>query len=140
MRRLFRIFRDERGPTIVGGVFFIANCVLFQGKKHSSFVFFFNLDIDECKLPENNCEQICANLVGSFRCECNSGYELLPDKVNCTNINECIRQPDICANEPNTVCRDTNGSYVCECQNGYRRNLTNICDGMVSKFYFLRSS
>ena len=34
------------------------------------------LDIDECALEINNCEQLCVNLNGSYSCECSEGYEV----------------------------------------------------------------
>ncbi|KFM28703.1 Vacuolar-sorting receptor 1 [Auxenochlorella protothecoides] len=34
-------------------------------------------DIDECATELHNCEQVCINTPGSFRCECNKGYKLL---------------------------------------------------------------
>lgn len=32
-------------------------------------------DVDECA-DADTCSQICINLIGSFKCECNAGYEL----------------------------------------------------------------
>ncbi|KAK2079717.1 hypothetical protein QBZ16_002112 [Prototheca wickerhamii] len=32
-------------------------------------------DIDECALGLHNCEQICINTPGSFRCDCKAGYK-----------------------------------------------------------------
>lgn len=34
------------------------------------------LDIDECTLELDSCEQICINLDGSYTCECNEGYDV----------------------------------------------------------------
>ena len=37
------------------------------------------IDIDECSTGVHNCtqNQQCVNSLGTFSCECNSGYELL---------------------------------------------------------------
>uniref|UniRef100_A0A4W4EYL9 Metalloendopeptidase n=1 Tax=Electrophorus electricus TaxID=8005 RepID=A0A4W4EYL9_ELEEL len=39
---------------------------------------------DECLKPDNGgCEQRCVNTLGSFKCACDPGYELAPDKKSC---------------------------------------------------------
>ncbi|MGH0141801.1 UNVERIFIED_CONTAM: hypothetical protein FKN15_026336, partial [Acipenser sinensis] len=39
---------------------------------------------DECAKPDNGgCEQRCVNTLGSYKCACDPGYELAPDKKNC---------------------------------------------------------
>lgn len=39
---------------------------------------------DECTKPDNGgCEQRCVNTLGSFKCACDPGYELAPDKKSC---------------------------------------------------------
>ena len=45
-------------------------------------------DIDECNttafyLRLNNCEQLCENLPGTFRCNCTAGYVLGEDNASC---------------------------------------------------------
>ena len=44
-------------------------------------------DVDECELDTNNCHMnaTCADVIGSFICTCNSGFE--GDGVNCTSKN-----------------------------------------------------
>ena len=40
-------------------------------------------DVNECLVNNGNCEHRCVNTVGSYYCECNSGYMLESDKHNC---------------------------------------------------------
>ncbi|XP_066930439.1 fibrillin-2-like isoform X6 [Clytia hemisphaerica] len=84
-------------------------------------------DIDDCKTEANDCGQVCVNLLGSFRCECNPGFELETNGKNCSDIDECVRQPDICDADANSVCLNTVGSYSCVCKTGFRRDENNIC-------------
>lgn len=45
---------------------------------------FFLSEEDECAKPDNGgCEQRCVNTLGSFKCACDPGYELAPDKKSC---------------------------------------------------------
>jgi len=59
---------------------------------------------DECLKPDNGgCEQRCVNTLGSFKCACDPGYELAPDKKSCEGkrmfvceytAHRCFRLPD----------------------------------------------
>ncbi|KAG9485101.1 hypothetical protein GDO78_008281 [Eleutherodactylus coqui] len=41
-------------------------------------------EIDECSRPDNGgCAQRCVNTLGSYKCVCDPGYELTPDKKSC---------------------------------------------------------
>lgn len=48
-------------------------------------------------------------------CSCNDGFELLPDKQSCKDINECINGDEPCAQ----MCENTVGSYRCSCYAGF---------------------
>ncbi|KAG2466898.1 TLL1 protein, partial [Polypterus senegalus] len=57
---------------------------------------------DECAKPDNGgCEQRCVNTLGSYKCVCDPGYELAPDKKSCeaacggllTKLNGTITTP-----------------------------------------------
>lgn len=40
--------------------------------------------MDECSRPhKGGCEQRCVNTLGSYKCACEPGYELAPDKKSC---------------------------------------------------------
>ena len=41
-------------------------------------------DYDECAGGDNNCQQICTNTIGSYTCQCNTGFRLNDDGRNCT--------------------------------------------------------
>lgn len=50
----------------------------------SDVCIFFLSEEDECAKPDNGgCEQRCVNTLGSFKCACDPGYELAPDKKSC---------------------------------------------------------
>ncbi|XP_078687075.1 uncharacterized protein LOC144919463 isoform X5 [Branchiostoma floridae x Branchiostoma belcheri] len=74
-------------------------------------------DINECRL--NMCHSLatCTNTIGSFRCNCFSGYS--GDGFTCRDINECAptspcHQWAVCTNLP--------GSFMCNCTEGYIGN------------------
>ncbi|TSP36062.1 Latent-transforming growth factor beta-binding protein 3 [Bagarius yarrelli] len=61
----------------------------------------------------------CINTVGSYRCNCHPGNQLIehPAKPRCEDINECL-DPATC---PNAQCENTVGSYECiPCQPGHK--------------------
>ncbi|XP_060090495.1 vitamin K-dependent protein S [Heteronotia binoei] len=81
-------------------------------------------DINECDdLVNRNggCSQICINFPGSYRCSCEDGYFMLPNKLNCRDRNECMLNQNICGT---AQCKNTPGKYECECAEGYAYNST----------------
>lgn len=48
---------------------------------------------------------------GVTHCQCFSGFELAPDKVNCLDINECSKNETLCRS--NEKCINTEGSFKC---------------------------
>ena len=42
------------------------------------------MDINECTDGSNNCQQLCVNFPGGFRCECNLGFQLNADQATCS--------------------------------------------------------
>jgi len=43
-------------------------------------------DLDECRARKDDCQQVCVNTHGSFRCECHSGFILDKDRKTCQGI------------------------------------------------------
>jgi hypothetical protein len=44
------------------------------------------MDINECSADLNRCQQICENMEGSFRCQCDAGFQLNSDQTTCAGI------------------------------------------------------
>jgi len=94
---------------------------------------FCQLDNDECKDPKiNNCQQLCINSKGGFKCACNNGYTLQNDKKSCLDIDECAGN-NKCGCQYNdgvckSTCTNTDGSYNCQCSKGYYKNSAELCE------------
>ncbi|EDV19318.1 uncharacterized protein TRIADDRAFT_33760, partial [Trichoplax adhaerens] len=69
------------------------------------------------------CNQTCVNLVGSYRCQCRSGYRLNADGKGCQDINECLANNGGCSQ----LCDNTVGSFRCMCRKGYLLDSTEFC-------------
>nr|CAB3245017.1 fibrillin-1-like [Phallusia mammillata] len=97
-------------------------------------------DIDECENNSAGCHAnaTCNNTIGSFVCECISGFS--GNGTYCSDIDECIIQPDICFSNINgfiscpepgvpvalchkqPTCENTIGNYSCVCGGGFIKN------------------
>ncbi|XP_033108940.1 fibrillin-1-like, partial [Anneissia japonica] len=77
-------------------------------------------DIPECMEKRDDCSvnAICMNTLGSYTCNCNSGYE--GNGTSCEDIDECAGDMHTCAPFPSASCTNTIGSYLCSCNEGYR--------------------
>eukprot|EP00123_Amoebidium_parasiticum_P017457 comp23860_c0_seq1/m.41749 comp23860_c0_seq1/g.41749 ORF comp23860_c0_seq1/g.41749 comp23860_c0_seq1/m.41749 type:complete len:1713 (-) comp23860_c0_seq1:397-5535(-) len=73
------------------------------------------VDRDECTMKIHNCHASanCSNILGSFICFCNRGYQ--GNGLQCTDINECLYP--VC--DDKSVCVNTKGSFTCACNTGY---------------------
>ncbi|KAH9514855.1 Dorsal-ventral patterning tolloid-like protein 1 [Bulinus truncatus] len=40
-------------------------------------------EMDECRTDSHGCGQVCVNTIGSFKCECEKGFVMLPDGKTC---------------------------------------------------------
>lgn len=50
-------------------------------------------DIDECANPDT-CSQICVNQIGSYKCECEDGYQMDPASKACKAIGTAFKLPN----------------------------------------------
>ena len=51
---------------------------------------FVSVDIDECIIDNGGCEVTCDNVIGSFVCQCPSGYELANNGISCRGRYKCL--------------------------------------------------
>ena len=47
----------------------------------------FSIDINECNIVNGGCEYSCTNTIGSFKCSCDTGYQLNVNGLNCSGKN-----------------------------------------------------
>ena len=83
----------------------------------SFYLFYITIqDINECSSNNGGCDlhATCVNTPGGFRCVCDNGFS--GDGFNCTDINECLDEPNLCENG---ACINTDGSFSCDCQKGF---------------------
>ena len=70
---------------------------------------FYWADINECAQNPNICTNgACENLLGTYRCICNPGYQVDSSGKTCTDINECAVDNLLC---DGGQCRNTPGSF-----------------------------
>lgn len=86
-------------------------------------------DIDECATGFNRCgaHSLCLNLPGSFRCECEAGYEFAADGYTCVltppPTNPCEDRRNNCAPSDVAQCISLgDGTFRCVCRPGYSGN------------------
>uniref|UniRef100_A0A8C2KFT3 Latent-transforming growth factor beta-binding protein 1 n=1 Tax=Cyprinus carpio TaxID=7962 RepID=A0A8C2KFT3_CYPCA len=74
------------------------------------------VDINECA-NETVCghHAFCQNLIGTYQCLCDRGYESTGDGQMCVDINECETMQGVCGS---ARCWNVEGSFTCECENG----------------------
>ncbi|XP_070787072.1 adhesion G protein-coupled receptor E5-like [Enoplosus armatus] len=84
------------------------------------------VDDNECSHSEAACGKYtnCFNTVGSYYCQCKTGYKNIHQKYNftvvdgqCQDVNECIEDSNICGHA--AYCSNLIGNYSCSCRSGY---------------------
>ncbi|XP_012378990.2 nidogen-2 isoform X3 [Dasypus novemcinctus] len=84
------------------------------------------VDVNECATGFHRCgpNSICINLLGSYRCECRSGYEFADDRHTCILTapppNPCEDGSHNCAPAGQAWCLHHGGAtFSCACRPGY---------------------
>ena len=55
-----------------------------RNKTKLMYVFIYSfIDTNECLLNNGGCTQWCTNTIGSYHCDCRSGYQLNSDGISC---------------------------------------------------------
>eukprot|EP00736_Rhodelphis_marinus_P004568 Rmarinus@m.29443 len=74
-------------------------------------------ELNECYLGTATCSEdaTCADVVGSFECTCNTGYD--GDGVSCSDVDECESGAHSCSTL--ATCVNSPGSFVCTCNAGF---------------------
>ena len=67
------------------------------------------VDIDECATSDHkgDCDHICKNTLGSYKCACRDGYRLR-ERTMCFDINECEENAHQCQHN----CTNTDGRLL----------------------------
>ncbi|XP_029904567.1 EGF-containing fibulin-like extracellular matrix protein 2 [Myripristis murdjan] len=79
-------------------------------------------DINECE-SSNPCQHQCYNILGSFICQCEQGYQLAADQLSCQDVDECSFSSYMCQWQ----CVNQPGGYECVCPDGYQLQGTRMC-------------
>ncbi|XP_074651609.1 fibrillin-3-like [Tubulanus polymorphus] len=82
-------------------------------------------DVDECDEMDACANGMCINTDGSYRCECKTGYMLLPDGKTCIDEDECARHIAPCGQGE---CKNYAGGFRCICSNGFQPGSTGSCE------------
>ncbi|KAM8995979.1 hemicentin-2 isoform 2-T2 [Ara ararauna] len=90
-------------------------------------------DLDECQMLRQ-CQHDCRNTMGSYRCVCPPGYQLLPNGKSCHDVDECAEGTMQCGSDQ--MCFNTRGGAQCvdaPCPVGYRRGSSpGLCVGLCT--------
>jgi len=67
-----------------------------------------------CAVARSDCKAKCVDTIGSYKCQCSTGYQLVHRKI-CKDIDECESRGHGCQQ----LCINQIGGYSCRCNPGY---------------------
>ena len=72
----------------------------------------------------------CKNTIGTYKCQCHTGYAGSGMESDCHNIDECKLGTDDCNKKghDSSYCVDNDGSFECYCKKGYQNNDEDLCE------------
>ncbi|XP_028415948.1 pro-epidermal growth factor-like isoform X3 [Dendronephthya gigantea] len=79
-------------------------------------------DVNECAEDSCGSNSNCENTIGSYLCQCQTGFAR--NGKDCADVNECESHP--C--DMNANCSNSVGSFTCTCNKGFKGNGTNCTD------------
>ncbi|KAK2894364.1 hypothetical protein Q8A67_011593 [Cirrhinus molitorella] len=84
-------------------------------------------DINECALDPEICQNgVCENMLRTYKCNCNLGFEVDISGKTCVDVDECMMNSHLCENG---LCRNTPGSFTCHCPKGFTfQPETEVCE------------
>ncbi|XP_052387608.1 fibrillin-1 isoform X2 [Carassius gibelio] len=84
-------------------------------------------DINECALDPDICQNgVCENMLRTYKCNCNQGFEVDISGKTCVDVDECVMSRHLCENG---LCRNTPGSFTCHCPKGFTfQPDTEVCE------------
>ena len=92
------------------------NVLALLCKRYFMFIYFL---LSFLALYNVSCAQLCTNVNGGFKCECQTGYRLDGDGISCSPEVECGN------NTCSQGCLKQNGVDTCTCNPGYKLNSDN---------------
>jgi hypothetical protein len=66
------------------------------------------IDVNECLVNNGGCNQICSNSIGSYSCNCQTGFQKSVDGKGCNDIDECLGSPCQAG-----TCVNSYGGFYC---------------------------
>lgn len=85
-------------------IILLIHCLIFTNRSTNRCV-----DVDECATSDykGDCDHICKNTLGSYKCACRDGYKLR-QRTMCFDINECEESAHQCQHN----CTNTDGRLL----------------------------
>ncbi|XP_063168220.1 latent-transforming growth factor beta-binding protein 4 [Candoia aspera] len=105
----YGVCREKQCENTPGSYHCVASCQMgYQATATGDCI-----DVDECQNSSVcGAHAICHNLLGSFQCICDQGYESARDGRHCLDVNECETLQGVCGTAP---CENVEGSFLCIC-------------------------